>query len=134
LASVLSLRRTTTVDYLSPPLRSCFGIISLLVSRPYTLHRTPPSRSASHPLASAFPILRYPRHQASVSPPTALDLYRQLYRDLLGIGFIPLHSPSPPQYPHYSTHHSASLLKTHKHSLRNTALLSYTANTSGRCS
>jgi hypothetical protein len=59
-------------------------------------------------------------------PPLFSDSYHQLYRDLLIIGFIPLHSPSPPQYHHYSTHHSASLWKTHKHSLQNTALHSYT--------
>jgi hypothetical protein len=98
----------TTVNYLPSPLRSCFSIISLLVSHPYTWYRTPPSLLVLCPSVSVFPTPQYLWYQVSVSlpcsrtritnsalisPPSALYHYTPLI--LLSIIAI---LPYPPQY------------------------------------
>jgi hypothetical protein len=106
---------------------------------------SPPLVSASHSLSTALLSIGIPRTSVSVSlapwyrypsrlgifgircqyPSPALGLL-SLTRVSLSIGFISLHSPYNRQYHRYSYTPTNLLIKTHKHSLQNRALSSYT--------
>jgi hypothetical protein len=92
--------KEATVDYLSSPLRSCFGIVSLLISHPYTRYQTPPSLSASYPLVSVFPTPQYLWYQASVSLPSSQTRITTLPLSSLLSIFAILPTTQPPYQKH----------------------------------